>query len=47
MHKRWDGVTRKVVRDDLGVKMGRVVPDEMSWYETVFGTNQFRSFESD
>ena len=31
--KRWDEVIRKVVLDDQGERMGRVVPKKMSWYE--------------
>ena len=34
-YKRWDEATRKVARDDPDEKMGRVVPDEMSWYEMI------------
>ena len=33
IYKRWDEVTRKVVRNDQDEKIGRVVPDEMPWYE--------------
>ena len=33
--KKWDEVTRKMVRDDPDEKMGPVVPDEMTWYEMV------------
>ena len=33
IYKRWDEVTRKVVWNDQDENMGRVVPDEMSWYE--------------